>query len=131
MSGARTAVEVVATCLFDCGVGCAICGSFHVGNLIIIQAFLNGFLIELSLNKLADGINGLSRYLRSSIFRPAGVKLQHGHRCPIERRSPCRFLLFLNVAHLVVVELHKVTITRSSLHCSLQSFTNNPLGGWY
>lgn len=37
----------------------------------------------------------------------------------------------LQVVELISVELDRERGTRSSVHCSLQSLTNSPLGGWY
>jgi hypothetical protein len=41
------------------------------------------------------------------------------------------YMFLFNVVCFVVIELSYEERTKSSLHCSLQSLTNRPLGGWY
>jgi hypothetical protein len=40
-------------------------------------------------------------------------------------------MFLFDVVCFVVIELSYEERTRSSLHCSLQSLTKRPLGGWY
>lgn len=129
----RTLIEIIATGLLLSFQKRALGASCwrSTRNLVILKHFSQQLLVILSLHESANGIDSLNRNRRSLSIHPSTIELQQRHRAlQPHLLLLLLLLLWLNIPHLIMIELNNPILTRSSLHCSLQSFTKSPLEGW-